>query len=163
VLFDDRPSVDYASHPLCRKCAAIRLRDPGQVKGSARTGRTPARLTAIPYFAWANRTPGSMAGWILEGESFSLLDVLMISYYPRLNRPPGSRVWRLALTAGSTAISLTLHDSRVAGLGLLPTVYWFPLPFDADDVPFALKIPRPSADRGERFAASCNGGAAAAS
>ena len=27
----------------------------------------PATLTAIPYFAWANRTPGSMTVWILEG------------------------------------------------------------------------------------------------
>ena len=27
----------------------------------------PATLTAIPYYLWANREPGSMQAWIAEG------------------------------------------------------------------------------------------------
>ena len=38
----------------------------GELYGPAVTVRTRTRFTAVPYFAWSNRTPGEMTVWLRE-------------------------------------------------------------------------------------------------
>jgi DUF1680 family protein len=54
-----------------REAASMAARsepDPAEVAATVRVNFlvTPAELIAIPYYAWANRTPGDMRIWIPE-------------------------------------------------------------------------------------------------
>lgn len=55
--------VAFADHPQLLDAAAFGEGDRGMSDRSSTTGE-PVELTAVPYYAWANRGAGAMRVWL---------------------------------------------------------------------------------------------------
>ena len=69
----DHPGVDVFRLALPRKSALRAEHRPGLLGGvtvlqgkALADGKRPVKLTAVPYYAWANRNPGAMTVWLDE-------------------------------------------------------------------------------------------------
>jgi uncharacterized protein len=71
---NDQPNVNFASLSLPRAATLISKHEADLLGGvtviqgeGLAEGKTPVKLTAIPYYAWQNREKGAMQVWINEG------------------------------------------------------------------------------------------------
>ncbi len=73
VLPQDAPVTECGPVPgfqeemVCLRMTGSALTGSGELYGSHRPEAVPCEMTAIPYYAWANREKGDMTVWIREG------------------------------------------------------------------------------------------------